>query len=73
MIIGSLLLKPKPNNILIIGLGIGILPRTFNYILNETQIDCVEINPDFIDLASEYLYFKQSKKIKVYIHYSRWL
>ena len=67
MIMGSLLLNPKPNNILIIGLGVGILPRTFNYILNETQIDCVEIDPDIIDLASEYFYFKQSDKIKVYI------
>lgn len=67
MIFGSLLLKPKPNRILFLGLGAGILPRTFNKILPDTKIDVVEIDKSIYDLAVEYFAFKSEySNIKIY-------
>jgi len=45
-----------------------VLPRTLDKILtNYEQIDVVEIDPDIVDIATKYFFFKPNDKLKVHI------
>ena len=57
-----------PKRILIIGLGIGILPRVFNQIiLKDSHIDVVEIDERIYDIAQKYFFLKKSPRLNVFI------
>lgn len=66
MMLAGLFVEPKPDNILIIGLGGGVLPRTLAKLLPETQIDVVEIDPAVTRTAEKYFDFKQGDRIRVH-------
>jgi spermidine synthase len=61
-------IEPAPKRILFIGLGIGVLPRTLDKILKDYEkIDVVEIDPDIVEIAKKYFFFKPNDKLKVHI------
>ncbi len=65
---GSMLIETKPNKVLIIGLGIGILTKALDKILDRNaSIHVVEINPLMPQLANEYFYFKPSERVTICI------
>ena len=47
-----------PKKALIIGLGICIIPRAFDIILMNVQIDVIEIDAEILRLAVEFFYLK---------------
>ena len=57
MIMGALFLEPAPKRILLVGLGIGVLPRTFTKLVNDCFIDVVEIDPNVLEIAKKYFFF----------------
>ena len=61
----------EPERILVIGLGVGILPKIFHYLSPNTMIDVVEIDPVVIDLARKYFDFHENNFIRVYIEDGR--
>ena len=67
MILGALLLEPEPKRILLLGLGIGVLPRTFNEIFPASHIDVVEIDPNVLEVARKFFFFHTSENLHVHI------
>lgn len=62
----------EPENILIIGLGAGILPRIIHHLSPNTIIHVVEIDPQVIDLAQKYFDFHTNDFIRVYAEDGRY-
>ena len=58
-------------NILIIGLGGGILPRAVRKLCPTSQITISEIDPLVNEIAKKYFYFKEDSKMKVLINDGR--
>lgn len=67
MSFAGLLLKPDPEKILIIGLGGGSLPLTFNDLFPGAQIDTVEIDDAVVRVAKQFFFFEEQDNMKVYI------
>lgn len=65
MMLGSLLLKPDPKRVLIIGLGGGTLPMELRKLFPEAEIDVVEIDPAVTRVAEKFFGFKPDGKLKV--------
>lgn len=66
MMMGSLLLDPQPERILVIGLGGGTLPLALDELLPEATTDVVEIDPAVVRLAREYFAFDPSDRVNVH-------
>lgn len=67
-IMASMLVEPKPSNVLVIGLGVGILTKALDKILDrKASIHVVEINRDLPQLASQYFYFNPSERVTISI------
>lgn len=64
VVMTSLALQAKPNNILILGLGGGSLPNAYAKLLPEAEITSVEIDPAVIKVAKEYFNYRESDKLK---------
>lgn len=65
MMMGALYLNPTPRNVLIIGLGGGVLPMALAAIYPDTVIDIVEIDPAVVKVASQFFGFHSGPKIRV--------
>jgi spermidine synthase len=65
MMLGALFVNPRPQSVLIIGLGGGTIPRLLRQLLPDTHIDVVEIDPAVERVASRYFDFKTSDKTRV--------
>jgi spermidine synthase len=66
-----LLWNPDPERILIIGLGAGILPKIFHYLLPNRLIDIVEIDSEVVNLARKYFDFNGNNLIRVHVEDGR--
>lgn len=67
MSFAGLLLKPDPKKILIIGLGGGSLPLTFNDLFPDAQIDTVEIDEAVVRVAKQFFFFEERSNMQVFI------
>ncbi len=65
MMLGSLLVKPDPQRVLIIGLGGGTLPMALRQMFPDLQIDTVEIDPAVTRVAEKFFNFKRDDKLHV--------
>ena len=61
----SFALQANPRDILVIGLGGGTLPMTYNSLLPDANITAIEIDESVSKVAKEYFGFKTSEKIKL--------
>lgn len=59
----SLLLQPKPREILIVGIGAGSLIRFFSHHFPGCQIDGVDSSPDILALAHGYFRLQESEQV----------
>jgi len=66
MMMGSLYLAPRPQQILIIGLGGGTLPSALAKVLPGSDIDVVEIDPAVVRVAGTYFSFKPGARTHVH-------
>lgn len=67
LLLSSLLLVEKPNNILIIGLGGGTMSNTLHLLYPTAQIDNVEIDPAVIKVAREHFNFVENKNVRAHV------
>ncbi|MBN2418564.1 MAG: fused MFS/spermidine synthase [Deltaproteobacteria bacterium] len=67
LVFAGLLVNDKPLNILIIGLGGGVIPRAMVRYIPDAQIDVVDIDPDVVDVAEKYFLFDPGSNIKIHI------
>ena len=68
LIMGALFIVPEPKNVLIVGLGVGILTQVLDDMLDteHTSIDVVEIDPGIFDLAKRYFFFDPSPRVNIF-------
>ncbi len=71
MLMGSLLLVPDPEAILVIGLGGGVLPTAFSELLPDARIDVVEIDPVVVAVAERFFGFRESERVRVFVSDAR--
>jgi spermidine synthase len=62
----SLYVNSTPKNVLVIGLGGGILPMAIHQLLPDTKIDTVEIDSAVVDVAKKYFSFRESTNVIVH-------
>jgi spermidine synthase len=55
------------SNILIVGLGGGVIPRSLSILYPHAKIDVIEIDPEVVKIAKEYFYFTESDNVKAHI------
>ena len=63
----GLLYKPKPDKVLVVGLGGGTIPRDMHHYLPEAEIDVVELDPEIAKVAKKYFRFRTDEKLRVHI------
>lgn len=67
LIMHSLLINPYPSNILVVGLGGGVIPREMEKYASNSKVDVIEIDPEVLKVAQEYFFFKEKDNLKVHI------
>ena len=65
LVMASLDIQPNPNSILIIGLGGGTLPVSYESLYPTALIDTVEIDEAVVKVAEKWFKYKQTDKQKV--------
>lgn len=63
LMLAGLYVQPRPNRILVVGLGGGVLPRTLAKLLPAATIDTVEIDAAVVDVARRYFLFEPSERV----------
>ena len=66
MAMGALYLNASPRSILIIGLGGGTLPMTFQRLFPDAKIDTVEIDPAVVRVAKRFFEFAPGPNMQVF-------
>jgi spermidine synthase len=66
MMMAGLYVQPQPRRILMIGLGGGVVPRTFQKLLPDAEIDVVEIDPAVIRVAGSHFDFRPGPRTRVH-------
>ena len=61
MMMGVFLFQPAPEMILLLGLGGGDMVRYLHHTLPRCRMDCVDIDPDVIDIAQHYFGLPSSR------------
>ena len=63
----SLVFRPNPGSLLVLGLGGGAVPMMFYHLCKDIRIDVVEIDPVIRDVAKKYFNFITNSRVKVHI------
>lgn len=58
------LFQPDPQQILMIGLGGGTLPRKWHQDYPQVRIDAVEIDPQVIEVAKQFFFFREDGRLR---------
>jgi spermidine synthase len=67
----SLLYRPRPKRVLVIGLGGGVIPREIRHYLPGCHVDVVEIDPAVPKIARRFFRFRPDEKLKVHVQDGR--
>jgi len=65
MMMGALYLNPQPRNILIVGLGGGVLPMALTKMFPGARIDIAEIDPAVVKVAQRFFGFNPSPQVQL--------
>ncbi|MCU0284902.1 MAG: fused MFS/spermidine synthase [Acidobacteria bacterium] len=63
----SLIFRPNPQSVLVLGLGGGSIPMMFYHACPNIRIDVVEIDPVIYEVAEKYFNFISDSRVTVYI------
>lgn len=63
--------NPAANDILVLGLGGGSMPKLLHKINPDLNIDAVELDPEVLKVAEKFFYFKDGVHANVYINDAR--
>ncbi|TQF11333.1 hypothetical protein FJV41_34770 [Myxococcus llanfairpwllgwyngyllgogerychwyrndrobwllllantysiliogogogochensis] len=58
---------PRPQRILVVGLGGGAMPMFLRAVLPEAHIDVVDIDPDVVDVARRFFGFTEDARLKAHV------
>jgi spermidine synthase len=63
----GLLANPDTSQVLVIGLGGGVIPRAMRRIDPDLQIDVVELDPAVVEVARRHFGYREDPKLRTYI------
>ncbi|MFQ5671525.1 MAG: spermidine synthase [Nitrospinales bacterium] len=66
LMMASLLIQPRPERVLVIGLGGALFPNFLTGLYPEIEIDIVEIDSRVTELAKKYFFFRETPRCRVY-------
>jgi spermidine synthase len=67
MVLAALLVRPRPREVLIVGLGGGTLPMALKDLLPATAILSVEIDPAVVRAAKRFFDYQESERVRTEI------
>ena len=67
----TLLWREDPERICMLGYGGGRIAMVFHHFLPEVVIDCVEIDPDIVDLSEVFFGVKPGGRLRVFVQDAR--
>ena len=65
MVFAGLMVDPRPERILVIGLGGGSIPRVFEALYPEAHLDVVELDPAVVDVARRFFDYRPGKNTRI--------
>lgn len=65
------LFVPKPERVLVVGLGGGVVSRLSAHYFPEAQIDSIELDPDVVDVAKRFFGFREGRRQRVFARDAR--
>ena len=71
MMMAALLFNPRPQRILVVGLGGGTLPMALAAIHPEARLDVAEIDPAVVEVAKRHFGFAESERLRVHVEDAR--
>lgn len=71
MVMGGLMLAPRPRKILIAGLGGGSIPRVLREVVPQAEIDVAEIDEAVVEVARDYFDFRAHDKVRMIVKDAR--
>ena len=67
LVFAGLLINQNPMKALIIGLGGGVIPRDIHDHFPDSEIHVVDIDPDVLEAAERFFFFKTDKRLHAHI------
>lgn len=71
LMLAGLYVSPRPQRILVVGLGGGVLPRTLAQLLPRATIDTVEIDAAVVDVAKRWFLFAPDARVRAAVQDGR--
>jgi len=65
------LFVPKPQRVLVVGLGGGVVSRLSAHYFPEAQVDSIELDPDVVQVAKKFFGFEEGEKQRVFVRDAR--
>jgi len=62
---------PHLRNVLILGLGAGLLPKAYFWLHDDVHIEAVEIEPEMVDVAQTMFGLPQDDRLKIIVEDAR--
>ena len=66
LLLAGLFFTPSPKQILIIGIGGGIIPNYFSYYFPSAKIDAVDVDKGVIDVSKKFFFLKETEHLKTH-------
>lgn len=66
-VFAGLLANPQARNVLVIGLGGGVIPRAMRRIDPDMRIDVVELDPAVVDVAKHYFGYREDPLLQTFV------
>ncbi|MDO8683055.1 MAG: fused MFS/spermidine synthase [Armatimonadota bacterium] len=66
MCFAGLLFRPAPKRVCVIGIGGAVIPRSLELCAPGVKIDAIDIDPEVIQIAKEYFFWRPSRNVRVF-------
>jgi spermidine synthase len=65
-LLASLLVNPKPDRVLVIGMGVGSVPMAIRHAVPTAFIETVDLDPAVIEIAKQYFQYRDDEMTRSY-------
>ncbi len=66
LLLAGLFFTPSPKQILVIGVGGGLVPHYFSHYFPNASIDAVDVDEGVIQVSKKFFFLKETKQIKIH-------
>ncbi len=66
LLLAGLFFTPSPKQILVIGVGGGLVPHYFSHYFPNAKIDAVDVDKGVIEVSKKFFFLKETEQIKIH-------